>query len=73
MLKTPIYTAWGVLLIAGYGWINYKSFGSGTATEQKVVPRTVRQNPGSYRPAYGYGGYHGPAHGGYGGGFPTGK
>ena len=57
MKKHPFYTAFGIavllLVIAteAYGW------GMTTRDEVKDIPRTVRDNPGSYRPHYTYIGY----------------
>ena len=65
MLKTPVYLAYGLFLVGGMGWMNYRGLGSGSSTERKVVPQSIRQNPGSYRPIYGglYGGYGGRSQG----------
>jgi hypothetical protein len=52
MMKHPFYLAAGVLVVLmvvaveAYGW------GMTSRSEVRNVPRTVRDNPGSYRPTY---------------------
>ena len=54
-MRHPLYIIYGVALLAllgltGYGGIPFL----GTkVNEAKVVPRTVRDNPGAYRSIYG--------------------
>ena len=51
-MKHPIYTVFGALLIGliltaeGRGWTPMRP------TEVKNVPRSIRDNPGAYRPHY---------------------
>ncbi len=71
-MKMPFYLAYGLFLVGGFAWMNYRGWGFGDAREQKVMPTSIRQNPGSYRPVYGgYGGYVGG--GSRGSSYPTGK
>jgi hypothetical protein len=52
MLKTPIYLAYGLLLIGLSGWANYRGWSFARVNEIRSVPKTVRDNPGSYRSPY---------------------
>jgi hypothetical protein len=52
MLKHPIYTAYGLLLLGLLGFAEYRGFSFNSITEVKGVPKTVRDNPGSYRSHY---------------------
>lgn len=54
MRRHPFYLLFGVLLIAMLGFAEWRGFSFARATEVKNVPRSVRDNPGSYRPAYLY-------------------
>ena len=54
MMKHPIYLFFGLLLIAGAAAAEWRGWSFTRTTEVKDVPRTVRDNPGSYRPHYTY-------------------
>ena len=54
MRQHPLYLLFGVLLIATLGVAEWRGWSFVGATEVKNVPRSVRDNPGSYRPAYLY-------------------
>jgi len=54
MRQHPVYLLFGVLLIATLGFAEWRGWSLARATEVKNVPRSVRDNPGSYRPAYLY-------------------
>jgi len=54
MRQHPIYLLFGVLLIATLGIAEWRGWSFTKSTEVKNVPRTVRDNPGSYRPHYTY-------------------
>lgn len=49
MLKA--YVVFGSLVLAALTWTHYTGWGPGNVTEEKV--KSVRNNPGSYRSAYG--------------------
>ena len=53
-MKHPIYLIFGLLLIAGTAAAEWRGWSFSRAREVKNVPRTVRDNPGSYRPHYTY-------------------
>jgi hypothetical protein len=52
MRQHPLYLLFGVLLIAMLGMAEWRGWSFSRPTEVKNVPRSVRDNPGSYRPAY---------------------
>ena len=54
MLKHPFYLLLGLLLVGGAAAAEYRGWTPFPPTEVKNVPRTVRDNPGSYRPHYTY-------------------
>lgn len=54
MLKHYFYVAIGLLAIGGAAAADWRGWGPAGVTEVKDVPRTVRNNPGSYRPHYTY-------------------
>jgi hypothetical protein len=56
MRQHPVYFLFGVLLIATLGFAEWRGWSLRRPTEVKNVPRSVRDNPGSYRPAYIYSG-----------------
>ena len=54
-MRHPLYLLFGVSMLALLGLSAYSGtplFG-GRVNEAKVVPRTVRDNPGAYRSIYG--------------------
>jgi hypothetical protein len=46
------YLLFGLLVVMGLGMLQYRGFTFTTTTEVKNVPKSVRDNPGSYRGAY---------------------
>ena len=54
MIKHPVYLSYGLALLSLVGWAQYRGWGSMSVNEVKNVPKTVRDNPGSYRSHYGY-------------------
>jgi len=54
-MRHPLYLVFGVFLLALLGLTAYSGvpLGPGSVNEAKVVPRTVRDNPGAYRSIYG--------------------
>ena len=54
-MRHPLYLVSGVLLLALLGLTTYSGIPlfASKANEAKVVPRTVRDNPGAYRSVYG--------------------
>lgn len=54
MRAHPFYLLFGILLVATLGAAEWRGWSLTRPREVKNVPRTVRDNPGSYRPAYIY-------------------
>jgi hypothetical protein len=54
MLKHPLYLLYGLLLVGGAAFAEWRGMGLARPNEVRNVPRTVRDNPGSYRPHYYY-------------------
>ena len=55
-MKHPIYILAGILVLALVAAAEARGWGMSSRSEVRDVPRTVRENPGSYRPHYIYGG-----------------
>ena len=63
MLKNPLYGIYGLVMLALMSIAQWSGFslGARSTSPRLMVPRTVRENPGSLRPNYGSG------HSGFGG------
>jgi hypothetical protein len=57
MTKHPFYLAFGIAVLVLVAMAEAKGWGMSTPSEVKDIPRTVRDNPGSYRPHYTFIGY----------------
>ena len=53
-MKHTLYLLFGFLVLGGVGVAEWRGWSLTNPTEVKDVPRTVRDNPGSYRPHYIY-------------------
>lgn len=51
-----IYLAYGALVLGLLSAAEYRGWSFDSVSQRKDVPRSVRDNPGSYRSVYG--GYH---------------
>jgi hypothetical protein len=51
-----LYLAYGFLVLGGAGFAQYQGWSLDTINQMKNVPKSVRDNPGSYRSVYGF--YH---------------
>ena len=47
------FLVYGLLILAAVGFAQYRGFTFSGISELKNVPRSVRDNPGSYRSVYG--------------------
>ena len=47
-----LYLLFGLGLVAGAGYADYRGIGFTRATEVKNVPKSIRDNPGAYRSLY---------------------
>jgi hypothetical protein len=53
-LKTnPLYLIYGVMLLGLTSVAEYRGWTLSPVNEQKVLPKTIRDNPGAYRSHYG--------------------
>lgn len=50
---TTAYAVFAGLVLAGLTWIHFTGWSPIGVSEAKVVPTSVRDNPGSYRSTYG--------------------
>ena len=53
-MTTPFYMLYSMLMVGGFGALTYKGFSFDKYQEVKDVPKSVRNNPGAYRPHYFY-------------------
>ncbi len=51
-----LYILYGIIVLGTLGMAEYRGWSLDSVDEVKNVPRSVRDNPGSYRSVYGY--YH---------------
>lgn len=51
-----IYFVYGIIVLVLLGVSEYRGWSLNSVNEIKNVPKSVRDNPGSYRSVYGY--YH---------------
>lgn len=54
MLKHPIYLLYGIALLSTLAVAEYRGWSFTSVNEIQNVPKTIRDNPGSYRAHYGY-------------------
>jgi hypothetical protein len=50
---TKAYAVFGGLVLAALTWVHLTGWSLANVTEEKGIPKSVRDNPGSYRSAYG--------------------
>jgi len=48
-----VYVIYGLMVIGLMSVANYRGWGFFGVSQGRTVPKSVRDNPGSYRPAYG--------------------
>ncbi len=59
-MKHPVYLAYGLAILALMGAAQYRGWSLARVNELRNIPRSVRDNPGSYRSHYaGYSRYIG--------------
>lgn len=56
---TRAYGVFAAVVLALLTWIHFTGWSPANVTEEKGVPKSVRDNPGSYRSAYGARSYTG--------------
>jgi len=55
-LKHPLFSLYALMLIGGASWLDYRGYSFTSINQTRTDPRSVRDNPGAYRPIYS--GYH---------------
>ncbi len=55
-MKHPLFALYALSLIGGASWLDYKGYSFSSVNQTHTDPRSVRDNPGAYRPIYS--GYH---------------
>jgi hypothetical protein len=53
-MRFPLYAIYGMMLLGGLTWAEYRGWSLSRVNQLKNVPKTVRDNPGAYRSHYGY-------------------
>jgi hypothetical protein len=53
MIKTPLFLAYGMLVLALTGYAEYHGWSWSRVNQQRVLPESIRDNPGAYRSSYG--------------------
>ena len=48
------YLMYGMMILTGVTWAEYRGYGLTRPDQNRVDPKTVRDNPGAYRPHYGF-------------------
>ena len=52
-MKNPLFLIYGVMLLGFSTFAQYSGWGLSRINEQKVLPKSIRDNPGAYRSTYG--------------------
>ena len=52
-MMTKVYLLYGLIVIGIMGTAQYRGWRLTSVAEGRTVPKSVRDNPGSYRPVYG--------------------
>jgi hypothetical protein len=52
-LNAPLFVIYGVLLLGVTGVAEYQGWSWSRINQQKVLPKSIRDNPGAYRSSYG--------------------
>ena len=53
MMKTPLFFAYGLLVLGLTGYAEYSGWSWSRASQQRVLLESIRDNPGAYRSSYG--------------------
>jgi hypothetical protein len=52
-LNTALFVIYGVLLLGATSVAEYRGWSWSSINQQKVLPKSIRDNPGAYRSSYG--------------------
>jgi hypothetical protein len=53
-MRFPGYLIYGMLLLTGTTWAEFRGWSLDRPSQVNNVPKTVRDNPGAYRAIYGF-------------------
>lgn len=53
-MRFPGYLVYGLLLLTGTTWAEYRGYSLERVNQLNDVPKTVRDNPGAWRAHYGF-------------------
>ena len=53
MTMSKLYLLYGLIVVAAMATAQYQGWRLTPVGQARIVPKTVRDNPGSYRPVYG--------------------
>ena len=52
-MNTALFVIYGVLLLGATGVAEYRGWSFSSINQQRVLPKSIRDNPGAYRSSYG--------------------
>ena len=52
-MNTPFFVVYGALLLGLTGVAEYQGWSWNRISQQRVLPKSIRDNPGAYRSSYG--------------------
>jgi hypothetical protein len=52
-MNNPLFLLYGVLLLGLTGVAEYRGWSLSSVNQQRVLPKSIRDNPGAYRSTYG--------------------
>jgi hypothetical protein len=52
-LNTALFVIYGILLLGATGVAEYRGWSFTRVNQQRVLPKSIRDNPGAYRSSYG--------------------
>jgi hypothetical protein len=59
-MRHPLFSLYGLIVLLGSSWAAWRGWPASSGAQQVVSPKSVRDNPGAYRPIYtGYRRYSG--------------
>ena len=52
-MRNPLFLLYGIMMIGLSSFAHYRGWSFSRINEQKVLPKSIRDNPGAYRSTYG--------------------
>ncbi len=53
MINNPLFLLYGFLLLGTTSYMEYRGWSFDRVNQHKVLPKSIRDNPGAYRSTYG--------------------